>query len=181
MSAPSACRAIRASNAVPLGRERRAPQAPAGVADTSRGRLRSLPPLQSADRDEHASVSVVVADDNERFREGLVRSIATDPEVRVVGQAGDGATALEVLVRTRPDVAVVDARMPVLGGIELARAVAQVPALERTQVVLLSATLDRRVTSQADDAGVALCLDKGLSRRDIREAVVALVGENGTA
>lgn len=109
-------------------------------------------PLPSADRDEHASVSVVVADDNERFREGLVRSIATDPEVRVVGQAGDGATALEVLVRTRPDVAVVDARMPVLGGIELARAVAQVPALERTQVVLLGATLDRRVTSQADDS-----------------------------
>ncbi|WP_210494683.1 response regulator transcription factor [Patulibacter sp. SYSU D01012] len=179
MSAPSPCRAIPVSTTVPLGRRRRAPHAPDGVATTSRGRLRSLAPLPLADRDGHAGVSVVVADDNERFREGLVRSIDTDPDVHVVGQAGDGASALELLVRTRPDVAVVDARMPVLGGIELARAVAQVPLLERTQVVLLSATLDRRVTAEADDAGVALCLDKGLSRRDIREAVVALAGENG--
>jgi DNA-binding NarL/FixJ family response regulator len=65
--------------------------------------------------------SVVVADDQGLVRAGLVAILDTQPDMVVLGQAGDGAAAVELVTRTRPDVVLMDVRMPRMDGIEATR------------------------------------------------------------
>ncbi|MGX6448999.1 response regulator transcription factor [Patulibacter sp. S7RM1-6] len=155
------------------------PSTPLAVMDARRGPSEQVARPAIAIAPE--PVRVVLADDNARFRQGLARSFAARSDIEVVGEASDGAEALELLVRTRPAIAVVDARMPGLSGIELARAVARVPVLRGLRVVLLSATLDEQLVAEAAAAGVVACLDKARPRREIRAAVVAAAPDDGAA
>lgn len=71
-----------------------------------------------------AALRVLVADDHFIVRTGLVALINSEPDMKVVAQVTDGAQAVEAYVRHQPDVAVLDIRMPVMGGrqvIELLR------------------------------------------------------------
>ena len=63
------------------------------------------------------SIRVVVADDFPLVREGVVRALNADPAIEVVGQAENGQEALELAERLRPDVMILDLRMPDLGGL----------------------------------------------------------------
>lgn len=70
------------------------------------------------------TLRILVADDHFIVRSGLVALINSEPDMKVVAQASDGAQAIEAYARHRPDVALVDLRMPVVGGnqvIELIR------------------------------------------------------------
>jgi DNA-binding NarL/FixJ family response regulator len=62
-------------------------------------------------------IRVLIADDDRLMRAGLVQLLATDPEIRVVGQAGTGREAIEQARRLTPDVVLMDVRMPDLDGI----------------------------------------------------------------
>jgi DNA-binding NarL/FixJ family response regulator len=66
-------------------------------------------------------ISVVVADDQDAVRAGLVLILGGAPDVEVIGQAGDGADAVTLCRQLRPDVAVLDVRMPRLDGISATR------------------------------------------------------------
>ncbi|MDO8213332.1 response regulator transcription factor [Conexibacter sp. CPCC 206217] len=66
-------------------------------------------------------IRVVVADDMALVRGGMKMILEADPGIRVVGEAGDGADAVEQIIRTGPDVAVMDIRMPGTDGIEATR------------------------------------------------------------
>ena len=66
-------------------------------------------------------VRVLVVDDQELFRRGLIMLLGGDVDIEVVGEAADGAHALDVVARTRPDVVLMDVRMPGLDGIEATR------------------------------------------------------------
>ena len=68
--------------------------------------------------DGNDPIRVVLADDHAEFREGLKEMLLTDGGIVVVGEATDGAEAIEVAGRVRPDVVVLDLAMPVLGGRE---------------------------------------------------------------
>jgi DNA-binding NarL/FixJ family response regulator len=70
------------------------------------------------------SVRVVVADDQEIVRTGLTMILNAQPDIEVVGQAGDGRRAVELARRLRPDVCLFDIRMPVVDGIEATRQLA---------------------------------------------------------
>lgn len=67
--------------------------------------------------------TVLVADDQPLMRAALRTCLQAEPDLRVVGEAGDGAQAVRLAQRLRPDVVVMDVRMPVLDGIEATRQV----------------------------------------------------------
>ncbi|MBB2893199.1 response regulator transcription factor [Flexivirga oryzae] len=114
-------------------------------------------------------VTVVVADDHPFFRDGVARGLNNSGRIRVVGEAGDGREALDLIRGEHPQVAVVDHQMPQLSGLEVVRAVVrdQLP----TRVLLLSAFADGAVVFQALQEGAAGYLTKDASRGEIVEAV----------
>jgi DNA-binding NarL/FixJ family response regulator len=65
-------------------------------------------------------IRVAIADDHAIFRQGLLKLLQTAADITVVGAAGDGREALELIDRERPDLAVLDIAMPGLNGLELA-------------------------------------------------------------
>jgi DNA-binding NarL/FixJ family response regulator len=85
-------------------------------------------------------IRVVLVDDQELFRAGVAVVIGAQPDLEVVGQAADGRAGLEVIARTRPDVVLMDVRMPRMGGVEATRELfaASGFAGSRPRVVLLT-------------------------------------------
>jgi DNA-binding NarL/FixJ family response regulator len=68
-------------------------------------------------------IRIVIADDHPIFRHGLQQVIEAQPDMRVVASVGDGAAALDAIRGLSPDVAVLDVRMPRLGGLDVAQRV----------------------------------------------------------
>src|SRR3954469_14149191 len=63
-------------------------------------------------------ITTLIVDDHEVVREGLRLSLSRAPHIRVVGEAGDGASAVELAERRKPDVVIMDVRMPGMDGLE---------------------------------------------------------------
>ncbi|GAB3995340.1 response regulator [Nocardioides marmoraquaticus] len=87
------------------------------------------------------SIRVVVADDQDLVRTGLVMILDAQPDIEVVGEAADGIAALEVATRLRPDVLLVDIRMPGLDGVEVTRRLAG-PDVSDPMAVVVITTFD---------------------------------------
>jgi DNA-binding NarL/FixJ family response regulator len=84
------------------------------------------------------SVRVVVADDQQLVRAGFRVLVDSAPDLEVVGEAGDGAQALELARSTRPDVVLMDIRMPVMDGLEATRRIAADGLLAGVRVLVLT-------------------------------------------
>ena len=95
---------------------------------------------------------ILVADDHPIFREGLIRAIEREKAFVVVGQAGDGVEALNLIRELHPDLAVLDLSMPAMDGLEVARRVHQ-EALP-TELIILTMYKDTRYFNAALDLGV---------------------------
>lgn len=87
------------------------------------------------------SIRVVVADDQDLVRTGLVMILGAHPDIEVVGEAADGLAALDLATRLRPDVLLVDIRMPGLDGVEVTRRLAG-PHLADPMAVVVITTFD---------------------------------------
>jgi DNA-binding NarL/FixJ family response regulator len=83
-------------------------------------------------------IRVVVADDQPLVRLGLKVLIETEDDLELVGEAEDGQAAVALVRRTRPDVALLDIRMPVLDGLAALRAITADPDLAGTRVVMVT-------------------------------------------
>ncbi|MFF0745486.1 response regulator [Streptomyces sp. NPDC004111] len=83
-------------------------------------------------------VRVLVCDDQVLVRTGLVTIIDAQPDLEVVGECGDGGTAVELVERLRPDVVVMDVRMPVLDGIEATRRLAGAAVRNPVKVLVVT-------------------------------------------
>jgi DNA-binding NarL/FixJ family response regulator len=95
-------------------------------------------------------IRVVVADDQALFRAGFRVLLEGEDDLELAGEAGDGRAAVELARRARPDLVLMDVRMPVMDGIEATRAIAADPALAGVRVVaageaLLSPGATRRL------------------------------------
>jgi len=122
-------------------------------------------------------VRVLVADDQRIIREGLATIVGSLPDVEVVGLAADGEEAVALVAEHRPDVVLMDLRMPRLHGAEAtARIRRQYP---ETQVVVLTTYADDDSIIAALTAGATGYLTKDASRHDIRRALEAAAAGQG--
>ncbi len=121
--------------------------------------------------DNPQPVTVVVADDQAAVREGLVLLLGTLPGITVVGQAEDGAAAVETVAATHPQVVLMDLNMPRLDGVAATcRIRADHP---QTQVVVLTTYADDESIIGALQAGALGYLTKDATRAEIGRAVLA--------
>ena len=86
-------------------------------------------------------IDVVVADDQGLVRAGFRVILEDEPDIRVVGEAADGRSAVDLVLRTRPDVVLMDIRMPELDGLQAAQRILSEPELDTA--VLMLTTFDR--------------------------------------
>jgi EAL domain-containing protein (putative c-di-GMP-specific phosphodiesterase class I)/CheY-like chemotaxis protein len=116
-----------------------------------------------------AQIRVLVADDDDHVRGALADIVRAEPGLALVGLAADAQEAIDAAVRERPDVALVDVRMPGGGGPEAARVIRQ--RAPGTRVMALSASDDRATVLEMLEAGAIGYLLKGSSIDQILEAV----------
>jgi CheY-like chemotaxis protein len=134
----------------------------------------ALAKRDESDARHRAVATVVIADDNDHFRTGMVRALQRRADLELVHAVSDGAQALEAIRTLRPDLALIDARMPLVDGLLLTRTVRAEPGLAATRIVVLSARADDDFAAQALEAGAVGFLDKTQSRRDICDVVARL-------
>ena len=83
-------------------------------------------------------ITVLLADDQALVRAGFRALLNAEPDIRVVGEAADGLEAVKLAQQHRPDVVLMDIRMPGVDGLEATRRIAADPALGETRVVILT-------------------------------------------
>jgi DNA-binding NarL/FixJ family response regulator len=124
-----------------------------------------------------SAVRVVLADDQEMVRAGLRMLIDFQPDLEVVGEAADGLEAVEVVTRLRPDVVLMDVRMPRCDGIEAARRVlARAPEVG---VVVLTTFDEDGSLAEALRAGVSGFLLKTAPPEQLLHAIRTVASGNG--
>ena len=117
------------------------------------------------------TTTVLIADDQTLVRSGLRAIIESEPGLAVVGEAADGAGAVEAVRRLRPDVALMDIRMPHLDGVAATRALLESRTAPPTRVLILTTFhLDEYVT-EALRAGASGFLLKDATADQLVEAV----------
>lgn len=120
-------------------------------------------------------IRVAIADDHELVRQGIRALLERADDIEVVGEAGDGAAAVELTLAADPDVLVMDVTMPVLNGIQAAETLAERAA--RTAVVLLTMHADEALVRSAVETGVKAYVLKGSIVDDLMLAIrVAAAG-----
>ncbi|CAN5640263.1 response regulator transcription factor [soil metagenome] len=116
-------------------------------------------------------VRVVVGDDHPLFRDGVVRALLSSGEIEVVAEAEDGTSAFEAIKLHKPQVALLDYRMPGMDGAQVAAAVVRDEL--STRVLLISAHDDAAIVYHALEEGAAGFLPKESSRSEIVAAVLS--------
>ncbi|MFI6734138.1 response regulator [Nonomuraea sp. NPDC050451] len=114
-------------------------------------------------------MKVLVVDDQQLMREGLVALLDLVDDVDVVGDAGDGEQALRLVAELRPDVVLMDLRMPVMDGVEATRRIAR--EHPEVAVVVLTTYDDDRSVDSALLAGACGYLTKDAGRAQIAAAL----------
>jgi DNA-binding NarL/FixJ family response regulator len=114
-------------------------------------------------------IRVVLVEDNDVFRESLELLLGTIPDLRVVAAVPDGRSALDVCGRLRPDVVLMDYRLPELDGVETTVAIGE--ACPTSAVVVLTATAESEEIDALYDAGAVACLTKDRELDEIVRAV----------
>ena len=98
-----------------------------------------------APRSPERQIRVVIADDQALVRGGFRMILEAQPDIRVMGEAADGAAAVDVTRRARPDVVLMDVRMPILDGLEATRRILATPRMAARVLVLTTFDLDEYV------------------------------------
>lgn len=116
-----------------------------------------------------SDIRVLIAEDDNSFRRALCDVVRSDPTLTLIGEAQDAAEAIELACRCRPDIALLDVRMPFGGGMRAATEI-QIFA-PQTRVVVLSVSEDRDTVLEMLRLGAAGYLVKGGSIDDILSTI----------
>lgn len=117
-------------------------------------------------------IRLVIVDDHEMVREGLKAILVAEADFQIIGEAASAEQALELIERQRPDIALVDIRLPGTNGIELCRlASARYP---ETAIVILTTFTDETLVAQCIQAGARGFLVKDIERLDLKRSIRAV-------
>jgi DNA-binding NarL/FixJ family response regulator len=114
-------------------------------------------------------ITVLVADDQPLMRSALRTCLEHEPDIRVVGEASDGADCVRLAARLRPDIVVMDVRMPIMDGIEATRRLTASPGAPRV-LVMTTFDLDEHIIG-ALRAGASGFLVKDSGPEELIQAV----------
>lgn len=126
---------------------------------------------------EEKKIKLLVVDDHSIVREGLCSILRAEPEFQVVGEAGSGEDALRMVERLRPDVVLLDLKMPGMSGIEACRAITASHA--DTSVIILTAFLDSDMIYRCIQAGAKGYVVKDVERADLKRKIRAAARGEG--
>ncbi|MEN0130752.1 MAG: response regulator transcription factor [Brevundimonas sp.] len=122
------------------------------------------------------TIRVLVVDDQELIRAGFAALVAAAPDMEVVGEADDGAAAVELARRERPDVVLIDIRMPGMDGIAATEVIAADPDLADVKVIVLTTfEMDEYVVA-ALRAGASGFLGKGVRPALLLDGIRTVAG-----
>jgi DNA-binding NarL/FixJ family response regulator len=119
------------------------------------------------------AIKVLIADDHQLFREGLVNLISSAPDIEVVGEAKDGLEATKKAKKLKPDLILIDIGMPNMNGIEATKAIKRDdPAIK---IIAVSMHSDRQFVKGVLEAGADGYLLKNCTYRQLIDAVQSVV------
>ena len=114
-------------------------------------------------------VRVLVVDDQELFRRGLIMLLSGDTDIEVVGEASDGITATELAVKTAPDVILLDVRMPRRTGVEACRGIKE--AVPSAKIIMLTVSDEEADLYESVKNGASGYLLKDSSIEEVAQAI----------
>ena len=114
-------------------------------------------------------VRILVADDHPLTRDGIKAALALDADLEVVAEASDGQEAVDLAEEVRPDVVLMDVRMPVLGGIRATQTISR--TVPSARVVMLTVEDSQARVGEAIQAGAAGYLLKDIDAHELARAV----------
>jgi DNA-binding NarL/FixJ family response regulator len=117
------------------------------------------------------SIKVMIVDDHTIVRQGLRMLLEVDPELQVIGEASNGAQALELAYQLKPDVILMDLLMPVMDGITAIKLIRQ--ELPDTEILALTSVLEDASVVEAVRVGAIGYLLKGSEAQELRTAIKA--------
>jgi len=115
------------------------------------------------------TIKIVVADDHQLFREGLVNLLESDEQIQVIGQAEDGQIAIEKVLKLKPDILLTDIAMPNMNGMEATRNLKR--DLPDLKIIAVSMHSDRQFVKGMLTAGTDAYLLKNCTHQQLLEAV----------
>lgn len=116
-------------------------------------------------------ITVVLVDDQEMVRAGLRMLATKDGDIEIVGEAADGRSGIATVRRHRPDLVLMDIRMPIMDGLEATRQIVADPELDGVRVVMLTTFDEDENVFAAIRAGAAGYLLKDIAPADLRDAI----------
>jgi DNA-binding NarL/FixJ family response regulator len=130
--------------------------------------------IPQADTPVRGTIRVLVADDNLVMRQGLAGSLRQEPDMVVVGEAVDGASALERSRTLHPDVILMDLGMPNASGIEATRIIhSEMPGI---RIIGLSIYEEMEKANAMHEAGAAAYLNKCCSLKELKGTIRECAG-----
>jgi two-component system, NarL family, response regulator LiaR len=127
---------------------------------------------------KNGDIRVLIVDDHQMVREGLKVLLSTCDDIAVVGEAADGAEAVELCPSVRPDVILMDVVMPVMNGPEATAEITE--AFPQVRVIALTSFVDQDCVQQALDAGAISYLLKDARPDALTRAIRDAVDGRGT-
>ncbi|MEX0674836.1 MAG: response regulator transcription factor [Gaiellaceae bacterium] len=126
---------------------------------------------------EHSAqqeITCLIVDDHEVVREGLRLSLSRSPHIRVIGEAPDGATAVALVERRKPDVVIMDVRMPGMDGLEATKLISE--QTPDSAVLIFTAYSERSLLSRGLESGAKGYILKEAPHETLLRAIEKVAG-----
>ena len=122
-------------------------------------------------------ITCLIVDDHEVVREGLRLSLSRAPHIRVIGEAGDGESAIALAERRRPDVVIMDVRMPGMDGLEATKILTE--KVPETAVLIFTAYSERSLLSRGLESGAKGYILKEAPHQTLLRAIEKVAAGEG--